>query len=69
MKKIDLSKLFKKKKTKKKWFKNLFKGRGEDSFNTFEVVLIIFVSVLFGVIVGCIILAEKQYVVDKSEKD
>lgn len=55
MKKIDLSKLFKKKKTKKSWFKNLFKGRGEDSFNTFEVVLIIFVSVLFGVIVGCII--------------
>lgn len=60
MKKIDLSKYFKK---KKKGLKSFFSGKKSEGFNTFEVVLIIFISVLFGVIVGCIISATKVGVV------
>lgn len=44
------------KKTKKKLnFKTIFSKNKEDGFNIFEVVVIIFISVLFGIIVGCII--------------
>ena len=44
------------KKTKKKLnFKKIFSKNKEDGFNIFEVVVIIFISVLFGIIVGCII--------------
>lgn len=50
----NIKKKFKSTKRNNK-LKKLFGNRSEDGFSTFEVVLIIFISVLFGVIVGCII--------------
>ncbi len=52
--KKKLSNLFKKGR-KKLNLKKIFSKNKEDGFNTFEVVIIIFISVLFGIIVGCII--------------
>ena len=45
--KVKLSKRF------KTAFK-AFKDESASSFNTVEVVLIVFISILFGVIVGCL---------------
>lgn len=52
--KKKLSAVFKKMK-KKLNLKKIFSKNKDDGFNIFEVVVIIFISVLFGVIVGCII--------------
>ena len=54
--KKKLSAVFKKMK-KKLNLKKIFSKNKDDGFNIFEVVVIIFISVLFGVIVGCIISA------------
>ena len=59
------SKLFKN--TKKKFnLKKIFKSNKDDGFNIFEVVVIIFISVLFGVIVGCIISSSNLGLVGKE---
>lgn len=50
-----------------KRFKAAFKAFKDDSassFNTAEVVLIVFISILFGVIVGCILTFTKSYDID-----
>lgn len=50
-----------------KRFKAAFKAFKDDStssFNTAEVVLIVFISILFGVIVGCLLTFTKSYDID-----
>lgn len=50
-----------------KRFKATFKAFKDDSassFNTAEVVLIVFISILFGVIVGCLLTFTKSYDID-----
>ena len=60
----------KKNKSKKKSKHNkLFFGKNDDGFSTFEVVLIIFISVLFGVVVGCIISSSKFGVIGTNVSD
>ena len=55
-KKTSFKDLFKKKDKHKKIEKKKISTREkEEGFNLFEVIVIIFISVLFGVIVGCII--------------
>lgn len=50
----------KKNKSKKKIIKNKTKlKKSVEGFTTFEVIMIIFISVLFGIIVGCIISVSK----------
>lgn len=55
--KVKLSKRF------KATFK-AFKDESASSFNTAEVVLIVFISILFGVIVGCLLTFTKSYDID-----
>lgn len=55
--KVKLSKRF------KTAFK-AFKDESASSFNTVEVVLIVFISILFGVIVGCLLTFTKSYDID-----
>lgn len=55
--KVKLSKRF------KATFK-AFKDESASSFNTVEVVLIVFISILFGVIVGCLLTFTKSYDID-----
>lgn len=55
--KVKLSKRF------KAAFK-AFKDEYASSFNTAEVVLIVFISILFGVIVGCLLTFTKSYDID-----
>lgn len=55
--KVKLSKRF------KTAFKT-FKDESASSFNTVEVVLIVFISILFGVIVGCLLTFTKSYDID-----
>lgn len=59
-KKTSFKDLFKKKDKHKKIEKKKISTREkEEGFNLFEVIVIIFISVLFGVIVGCIISSSK----------
>lgn len=39
----------------KKWIKNIFHPEENPSFNTVEVTVVIIISILFGIIVGCIL--------------
>ena len=58
------------KKTKKKLnFKKIFSKNKDDGFNIFEVVVIIFISVLFGIIVGCIISTSNLGLVGKEASE
>ena len=58
------------KKTKKKLnFKKIFSKNKDDGFNIFEVVVIIFISVLFGIIVGCIISTSNLVLVGKEASE
>ena len=66
--KKKLSKLFKKGK-KKLNLKKVFSKNKEDGFNIFEVVVIIFISVLFGVIVGCIIATSNLGIVGREASE
>ena len=66
--KKKLSAVFKK--TKKKFnFKKIFSKNKDDGFNIFEVVVIIFISVLFGIIVGCIISTSNLGLVGKEASE
>ena len=66
--KKKLSALFKKMK-KKLNLKKIFSKNKDDGFNIFEVVVIIFISVLFGVIVGCIISASDLGLVGREASE
>ena len=66
--KKKLSAVFKKMK-KKLNLKKIFSKNKDDGFNIFEVVVIIFISVLFGIIVGCIISTSNLGLVGKEASE
>ncbi len=52
----------------KKKIKNVFHSEEKASFNTVEVIVVIIISILFGVIVGCILTYGKGLVVGTDDK-